>query len=162
MSLKSTIFDRVRKCLRVVLGANTAGVTPGDALGDPPLNYTDSFINTNVRHHVNGWFADLGVTMGPNAWDATSTLGDVSDDVIADAGLADMAAYRKGVTAATHLALDHEVGASANAVPVADRPLVRDDLNGALRTVLLTDVTLDDLKGSRAEIVAALVGRMLS
>jgi hypothetical protein len=162
MSLSSTVFDRLKKFFRVEMQIPAATLTEKNALGDKPLAFDDEFIDSDLRHRINRWFEDMVDPFPGGEWDGTSTLGEIAKDIVDATEIADLDAYRDHVTTEINVALDREIGAGGTSVPVADRPLVRDHLNGALVHVLIRDVALTDLAGVRSDIVDAVLAKMVS
>jgi len=164
MALSDTVLARFKKLLRVELKVkpqDIARVTPATALGDAPLTFDDQFIDTDLRHRINHWFEDLIDPQKPGSWDAASTVGGVVGDVVDASEVADLAGYRLHVERRSAIALDRAIGTSAPNVPVADRPRVQATLNVSLETLLIRDVSLGDLSGSRQDVIDSLVGRMV-
>jgi hypothetical protein len=162
MSLQTTVFDRLKKFFRVVMRIPTATLTTDTKLGDKPLGFEDTFIDSDLRHRINRWFDDLVDPFPGGQWDATSTLGSIAKDVIDASQVVDLAAYRVHAGLESNQALDHEIGVGGTSVPVADRQEVRDHLNVSLIKLLIRDTTIGDLAGNRTAIVDALVVRMVS
>jgi hypothetical protein len=162
MSLPTTVFDRLKKFLRVVMRIPTATLTQQTKLGDKPLGFDDEFIDADLRHRINRWFDDIVGPFPGGQWDAKSTLGQIAKDVVDAATTGNLGEYRTHAIEETNHALDREIGVGGTSVPVSDRPAVRDHLNIALIQLLIRDATLGDLVGDRSTIVDALVARMVS
>jgi hypothetical protein len=162
MSLPTTIVDRLKKFFRVVMQIPSTKLTDKTALGDSPLVFEDTFIDSDLRHRINRWFEDMVDPFPGGQWDSTSTLGGIAKDVIDASKIEDVTQYRAHAGEEANHALDREIGAGGTSVPTADRPAARDHLNGALVDLLLRDIALADLSGQRQDIVDALVARMVS
>jgi hypothetical protein len=164
MALSDTVLARFKKLLRVELNIkpqDIVKVTPTTGLGAAPLTFDDHFIDTDLRHRINNWFEDLIDPQKPGSWDAESTVGAVVGDVVDASEVPDLAGYRLHVERRSAIALDRAIGTSTPNVPVADRPRVQATLNISLLTLLIRDVSLDDLAGSRQDVIDNLVGRMV-
>jgi hypothetical protein len=158
MALKDTILARVVTFLRVELAEDVSGVSGATTLG-ADLGFSPGFIDDEFRRRLQEWLADLAVAIAPGTWDESSDLSEVTKNVLAASSTTTVPAYRDHVTALTQAAWDADIG--ADTIPVADRPAARAALNRALRTLLLRDVALSDLAGSRDAIVPRIVARMI-
>lgn len=160
MSLEPTIFNRLKKLFRVEEQINTAGVDRDSKLGATPFGFDDVFIDSDLRHRINRWFADLVDPLAAGQWDSTTKLGSIADDVNEAAKVSSTGEYRALVTPWVNAAFDRAAGAHAPSVPVGDRRKVRDRLNTTLIRFLIRDVTLDDLAGQRVAIIGRILGRI--
>jgi hypothetical protein len=160
MSLRDTVVERTRKLLRVQFEINVAGVTAKTKLGTDGIGFDDIFINGEFRARTNRWFEDMSDAIPPDSWDEDTSVGGVADDVVDASDLASPAGYRAHATARVNEVLDAN-GIPQTGVPQDQRQAVMDDLNTRLLTLLLRDVSLDKLEGSRADVVENVVRRMV-
>jgi hypothetical protein len=158
MALKDTVLARVVTFLRVELEEDVTGLSGSTTLGDD-LGFSPGFIDDEFRRRIEEWFGDLKVDVGAGTWDESSDLSGVSKDLIDASSISTAPAYRAHVILLTEAAWDEEIGSET--IPVLDRPKARDALNDALRTLLLRDVALSDLSGSREAILPRLIARMI-
>jgi hypothetical protein len=158
MPLKDTILARVVTFLRVELGEDVSDVNGDTTLG-ANLGFSPGFIDDEFRRRVQEWFADLDVDIGAGRWDEASDVAGVVKDLLAASSITTASAYRSLVTTLTLTAWDEKIG--TDTIPVADRPAAQGALNKVLKTLLLRDVALSDLAGTRAAIVPRIVARMI-
>ena len=78
MSLPTTVFDRLRKFFRVVMQIPSASLTDKTKLGEDPLGFDDTFIDSDLRHRINRWFDDIIDPVPGGQWDSKSTLGQIA------------------------------------------------------------------------------------
>jgi hypothetical protein len=164
MSLADTVIARFKKLLRVELAVkppDIAKLTAQSTLGGAPLGFDDEFVNTDLRHRINTWFEEMSEPLPNGTWDGTSTIGVVAADLVNASAIDDEASYLAHATDRAAIALDRAIGASTPSVPVADRPRVQTALNVSLQTMLIREVALGDLAGSRDDIIDDVVGKMI-
>jgi hypothetical protein len=158
MAMKDTVFARLRRLLRAEFKIDISKVTLESKLGGSPMGFTTLVVNTELRPAINKFFADLISPFGPGKWDEDSTIGDVVGDILKASSVTTIPAYRNHVKQRVQTAL---AAVGNGGVPVAQRPAVRATLNKELFTLLLRDVTLADLAGSKSDIVDAIMDRMV-
>jgi hypothetical protein len=160
MSVKETVQARLRKLLRDEFSIDITKSTPKSTLGESPMGFDDTFIDTEFRDRTNDAFDDLVEPFPPGTWDGESSLGAVGDEIIEESGMSSIAKYRSHVTERVDRALTVEE-VPETGVPVARREEVRDALNESLAPLLLRDVALKDLAGSRENVRNGIVARMI-
>ena len=159
MSVKDTVYARLKKLLRVKFTVDVAAVDTDTELGETPIGFDDSLIRTEFRIRVRDWFDDLLVPLPAVNWNVDTSLGEVTKAITDASTIKTMSEYEASVSALIEGALDAATGHGARTVPVELRTAVRDALNRELFEVLLRDVSVDDLAGDRSTIVANLLDR---
>jgi hypothetical protein len=159
MSVRDTVYARLKKLLRVKFTVDVAAVNTDTGLGETPIGFDDSFIRTEFRIRVRDWFEDLRIPLPAVDWDVDTSLAEVTKAITDASTIKTTSEYEACVGALIEAALDAATGQAARTVPVELRSAVRDALNRELFEVLLRDVSVDDLAGDRSTIVANLLDR---
>jgi hypothetical protein len=164
MSVNETMIGRLKKLLRVKFDIKTGSVAEETALGENPIGFDDTFIQTEFVQRLNLWFEDLMPPFPAVTWSEDTTLSDLVDAILNRSPIKDIkkaAVYRAHVLELAEAAFDSAAGQGAQSVPVASRPQVQSDMNEELESSLIRNISLDDLAGDRATILSNVIDRMV-
>jgi hypothetical protein len=164
MTVNETMLGRLTKLLRKKFEVKTGTITVDSTLGASPIGFEALFVKTELPIRVNEWFADLIAPFPAVSWTVGTTVSDIIKDILKRSEVPDVgkpAGYRTHVRKLATNAFDNAAGQGATSVPVAQRRDVRDRMNAALSSSLLTDISLADLAGTRATTLSNVTDRMV-